>query len=60
MLDEKPDFDIWITFGLILKGNAGEIHDLLNVIKTDFKDVKIVFTKTAIGRLMIVDGVHNA
>lgn len=51
---EKQDFDVYVTFGIVLKGKASEIQQILDEVKT-YPNTKIIFTKTTAGKLELTE-----
>ena len=49
--DDDP-FDIWMTMGVLIGGRTRHLELLLTQIKNN-PDLKIVFTKTSVGKLTI-------
>jgi len=50
----NPDFDVYVTLGIIIKGRVDSLKDLIAQIEEDDK-YRLIFTKTSAGRLTIVD-----
>jgi len=50
----NPDFDIYLSLGIIVKGRTDELKKLIEYIEED-TDLTLVFTKTSGGKLKIID-----
>ena len=50
----NPDFDIFLSLGIIVKGRTVSLKKLLDYIE-DETDLTLVFTKTSGGKLKILD-----
>jgi len=50
----NPDFDIYLSLGIIVKGRTDELKRLIEYIEED-TDLTLVFTKTSGGKLKIID-----
>jgi hypothetical protein len=50
---EEPNFDLYITLGMVIKGKASDLQQLLDDIKT--YPVTVIFTKTSAGKLEITE-----
>ena len=49
-----PNFDIYLSLGIIVKGRTDSLKDLIEHIN-DLSDVTLVFTKTSGSKLRIVE-----
>jgi len=50
----NTDFDLYFSLGIVVKGRTEPLKELIKYIES-LPDVNLVFTKTSVGKLRIVD-----
>jgi len=57
-MSKDADFDIYFSLGLIVRGRTDSLKDLIEYIKEN-PELTLVFTKTSVGKLRIVETEDN-